>query len=127
MMPTPTVLSQRAQALKPSLTLEIGARAKALRNEGRDICSLSAGEPDFDPPAFIVAAARKALGDGITRYGPAAGDPAVVRRLPVPPQRSTVVKQLRGAANGHTQIDSERPSLLPGKPSYAAKSPNACP
>ena len=74
-MPTPTVLSQRAQALKPSLTLEIGARAKALRNEGRDICSLSAGEPDFDTPAFIVEAARKALGDGITRYGPAAGDP----------------------------------------------------
>ena len=74
-MPTPTVLSQRAEALKPSLTLEIGARAKALRNEGRDICSLSAGEPDFDTPAFIVNAARKALDDGITRYGPAAGDP----------------------------------------------------
>ena len=74
-MPTPTVLSQRAEALKPSLTLEIGARAKALRNEGRDICSLSAGEPDFDTPAFIVEAARKALVDGITRYGPAAGDP----------------------------------------------------
>ena len=75
LMPTPTVLSQRAEALKPSLTLEIGARAKALRNEGRDICSLSAGEPDFDTPEFIVDAARKALGDGITRYGPAAGDP----------------------------------------------------
>ena len=74
-MPTPTVLSQRAEALKPSLTLEIGARAKALRNEGRDICSLSAGEPDFDTPAFIVDAARKALVDGVTRYGPAAGDP----------------------------------------------------
>ena len=74
-MPTPTVLSQRAEALKPSLTLEIGARAKALRNEGRDICSLSAGEPDFGTPAFIVDAARKALDDGITRYGPAAGDP----------------------------------------------------
>ena len=74
-MPTPTVLSQRAEALKPSLTLEIGARAKALRNEGRDICSLSAGEPDFDTPAFIVDAARKALSDGVTRYGPAAGDP----------------------------------------------------
>ena len=74
-MPTPTVLSQRAEALKPSLTLEIGARAKALRNKGRDICSLSAGEPDFDTPAFIVDAARKALVDGVTRYGPAAGDP----------------------------------------------------
>jgi aspartate aminotransferase len=62
-------------ALKPSLTLAIGAQAKALQRAGRDICSLSAGEPDFDTPDFIVEATRQALRDGITRYGPAAGDP----------------------------------------------------
>jgi aspartate aminotransferase len=61
--------------LKPSLTLAIGAQAKALQQAGRDICSLSAGEPDFDTPDFIVEATRQALRDGITRYGPAAGDP----------------------------------------------------
>merc|ERR1711991_39838 len=42
---------------------------------GHDICSLSAGEPDFDTPDFIVEATQKALLDGIARYGPAAGDP----------------------------------------------------
>ena len=58
-----------------TLTLAIGAQAKALQQAGRDICSLSAGEPDFDTPDFIVEATRQALRDGITRYGPAAGDP----------------------------------------------------
>ena len=62
-------------ALKPSLTLAIAAKAKELQQAGRDICSLSAGEPDFDTPAFIVEATRRALMDGVTRYGPAAGDP----------------------------------------------------
>ena len=74
-MPRPLELSARAVALKPSLTLAIGAQAKALQRAGRDICSLSAGEPDFDTPEFIVEATRQALRDGITRYGPAAGDP----------------------------------------------------
>ena len=74
-MPRPPELSARAVGLKPSLTLAIGAQAKALQQAGRDICSLSAGEPDFDTPDFIVEATRKALRDGITRYGPAAGDP----------------------------------------------------
>ncbi len=68
-------LSKRARNLKPSLTLEISAKAKALTKEGKDICSLSAGEPDFDTPEFIIEAALKALKDGYTRYGPAAGDP----------------------------------------------------
>ena len=74
-MHRPTLLSHRAIALQPSLTLAISARAKALQQDGRDICSMSAGEPDFNTPDFIVEAAVKALRDGITRYGPAAGDP----------------------------------------------------
>ena len=76
-MPRPLKLSARAQALQPSLTLAIAARAKALRADGRDICSLSAGEPDFDTPAFIRQAAAEALESGLTRYGPAAGEPAL--------------------------------------------------
>ena len=76
-MPRPLNLSARAQALQPSLTLAIAARAKALKAEGRDICSLSAGEPDFDTPAFIRQAAASALEQGLTRYGPAAGEPAL--------------------------------------------------
>ncbi len=80
-MSSPSVLSHRAVALKPSLTLAISARAQALKEAGRDICSLSAGEPDFDTPEFIVEATVKALRDGITRYGPAAGDPQLRRAI----------------------------------------------
>ena len=68
-------VSIRALSIKPSLTLEISAKAKALKAEGKNICSLSAGEPDFDTPEFIIDATLKALKDGKTRYGPAAGDP----------------------------------------------------
>ena len=71
------MLSARAEALQPSLTLAIAAKAKALKAEGKDICSLSAGEPDFDTPAFIRQAAAAALEAGHTRYGPAAGEPAL--------------------------------------------------
>ena len=70
-----SLISNRATALTPSLTLEISAKAKSLKEQGKDICSMSAGEPDFETPDFIVEAAIKALRDGITRYGPAAGDP----------------------------------------------------
>jgi aspartate aminotransferase len=76
-MPAPLTLSARAQALQPSLTLAITAKARQLRGEGRDICSLSAGEPDFDTPAFIRQAAAEALESGHTRYGPVAGEPAL--------------------------------------------------
>jgi aspartate aminotransferase len=69
------MLSARAQALQPSLTLAIAAKARALKAEGRDVCSLSAGEPDFDTPGFIREAAAEALEQGHTRYGPAAGEP----------------------------------------------------
>ena len=68
-------ISIRALSIKPSLTLEISAKAKALKAEGKNICSLSAGEPDFDTPEFIIDATLRALKDGKTRYGPAAGDP----------------------------------------------------
>tara|TARA_Y100000991_G_scaffold1060_1_gene837 strand:+ start:575 stop:1747 length:1173 start_codon:yes stop_codon:yes gene_type:complete len=73
----PMKLSARAASLQPSLTLAIAARAKQLQAEGQDICSLSAGEPNFDTPAFIRQAAAAALEEGVTRYGPAAGDPAL--------------------------------------------------
>ena len=84
-MSPPPSLSSRAEALQPSLTLAISARAKALQQEGRNICSLSAGEPDFGTPSFIVEASIQALRDGFTRYGPASGDPelklAIARKI----------------------------------------------
>ena len=67
-------LSKRALSLEPSLTLQISAKAKQLASEGRDICNLSAGEPDFDAPKAVLDATSEAIFDGYTKYGPAAGD-----------------------------------------------------
>lgn len=68
-------LAARVGQLTPSLTLSIAAKAKAMQAEGIDVCSFSAGEPDFDTPAHIKAAAKDALDQGKTKYGPAAGEP----------------------------------------------------
>lgn len=68
-------LAARVGQVSPSLTLAIAAKAKAMKAEGIDICSFSAGEPDFDTPAHIKEAAKKALDEGKTKYGPAAGEP----------------------------------------------------
>ncbi len=68
-------LAARVDKVSPSLTLAISAKAKAMKAEGIDVCSFSAGEPDFDTPKHIKAAAQKALEAGKTKYGPAAGEP----------------------------------------------------
>lgn len=68
-------LAARVSKVTPSLTLAIAAKAKAMKAEGIDVCSFSAGEPDFDTPAHIKAAAAQALESGKTKYGPAAGEP----------------------------------------------------
>ena len=68
-------LAARVGDIKPALTLAIAAKAKAMKAEGIDVCSFSAGEPDFDTPAHIKAAAKQGLDEGKTKYGPAAGEP----------------------------------------------------
>jgi len=67
-------LSDRALSIEPSLTLQISAKANQLSSEGVDICNLSAGEPDFDAPKEVIEATSKAIFDGFTKYGPAAGN-----------------------------------------------------
>jgi aspartate aminotransferase len=97
-MSAPLKLSARAEGLQPSLTLAIAAQAKQLRLAGEDICSLSAGEPDFDTPAFIRQAAADALEAGHTRYGPVAGEPAlreaIAAKLSVENRVPTTVDQV---------------------------------
>ena len=61
-------LSDRVQGIKPSPTLAVTARAKELRSQGKDIIGLGAGEPDFDTPAHIKAAAIEAINNGFTKY-----------------------------------------------------------
>ena len=67
-------LSERILSIKPSLTLEISEKAKQLKAKGRDICNLSAGEPDFEAPKEVIKATTEAILKGFTKYGPAAGD-----------------------------------------------------
>lgn len=78
-------LSQTLARVRPSATIAASTRAAELKREGHSIVSLSAGEPDFDTPDFIVAAATKALSEGKTRYAPAGGIPelreAIARKL----------------------------------------------
>jgi aspartate aminotransferase len=61
-------LSARVQGIANSPTLAITAKAKALKEEGREIISLGAGEPDFETPAHVKEAAIKAIEEGFTTY-----------------------------------------------------------
>lgn len=67
------ILSKRAKNLKPSPTLAINAKAKAMQAQGIHVISFGAGEPDFDTPENIKAAAVKAIEEGFTKYTPVGG------------------------------------------------------
>lgn len=67
------MLSERARNIKPSPTLAMDAKAKALKASGVDIVNFGVGEPDFDTPENIKEAAIKAIRDGFTKYTPVGG------------------------------------------------------
>ena len=70
-------LSARVRSIEPSATMAVTARAAELRAQGRDIIGLGQGEPDFDTPVHIKAAARKAIDAGDTKYTGVDGTPAL--------------------------------------------------
>lgn len=70
-------LSKRVQAIQPSPTLAVTARAASLKAEGKDIIGLGAGEPDFDTPRHIKDAGIAAINNGQTKYTPVGGTPAL--------------------------------------------------
>ena len=70
-------LSKRVQAIKPSPTLAVTARAAKLKAEGKDIIGLGAGEPDFDTPQHIKDAAIVAINKGFTKYTAVGGTPSL--------------------------------------------------
>ncbi len=61
-------ISKRAQNISPSATLAVGEKARELRQQGKEIVNLSAGEPDFDTPEDVKRAGIKALDEGLTKY-----------------------------------------------------------
>ena len=68
-------LADRVAQLKPSATLAVSAKAQELKAQGKDILSLSVGEPDFPTPEHICKAAKGAITSGFTRYTPVTGLP----------------------------------------------------
>jgi aspartate aminotransferase len=92
-------LAHRTREVKPSVTLAISAKAKAMEAEGIDVCSFSAGEPDFDTPEHIKAAAAAALAGGKTKYGAASGEPAL---------REAIAHKLRS----DNQLDYQAANIL---------------
>ena len=84
------MLSQRAAKIKPSPTLAIDSRAKAMKAAGMDVINFGVGEPDFDTPENIKEAAIRAMRDGFTKYTAVGG---------IDPLKDAVIEKFR-ADNG---------------------------
>ena len=67
------IIADRALSVSPSLTLEITAKGKKMKEDGIDVVSFGAGEPDFNTPDYINEKAKEALDKGFTKYTPASG------------------------------------------------------
>src|SRR5919108_6241223 len=79
------LLAQSLNRIKPSATIAVTDKARALKAAGRDVIGLGAGEPDFDTPENIREAAKRAIDAGHTRYTAVDGIPelkaAIVRKF----------------------------------------------
>jgi aspartate aminotransferase len=67
-------LSAAIRALKASSTVAFNAKALELKRAGIDVIAMTAGEPDFQPPAHVIAAAHEAIDRGMTKYTAVGGD-----------------------------------------------------
>ncbi len=74
-------LTPRVNNISPSGTLEVTMEAQRLRDLGKDVIALSAGEPDFTTPQHIIDAGKKALDDGFTHYPPVPGFPKLRKAI----------------------------------------------
>jgi aspartate aminotransferase len=91
------MISQRASSINPSLTLGVTATAKKMRQEGKDVVSFGAGEPDFPTPPNIKEAAIRAINEDFTYYTPTAG---------IEPLRKAIADKLRNF--NHISYDPEQ-------------------
>lgn len=80
-MKTTEKISDRVLNMEESATLKMAGLARALRAAGKEVISLSLGEPDFDTPDHIKEAAKKALDDGYTKYTPVPGLPELRKAI----------------------------------------------
>jgi aspartate aminotransferase len=96
-------VAPRMARLGTESAFEVLARAKALERQGREIVHLEIGEPDFDTPAHIKDAAKRALDAGATHYGPSAG---------LPELREAIAKHI--GATRSIDVSAEEVVVTPG-------------
>jgi aspartate aminotransferase len=96
-------LASRMEGIGTETAFEAAARAREFEATGRDVIHLEIGEPDFDTPAFIREAAKRALDAGWTHYGPALGLPELREAIAADASRR------KGFA-----VDPERVVVTPG-------------
>src|SRR6202163_2131808 len=96
-------LAERMDRILIESAFEVLVRARALEATGRSVIHLEIGEPDFPTPPHIVEAAKKALDEGWTKYGPVQG---------LPELRSAIAKSV--SASRGIQVGPEHVSVVPG-------------
>src|SRR6202165_2832203 len=97
------VPAERMDHIGQETAFEVLVRARALEARGRSVIHLEIGEPDFDTPSHIIAAAQQALEEGYTHYGPGAGLPELRQAV------SRYLQKWRGL-----DIDPARVVVTPG-------------
>ncbi|MGE3537243.1 MAG: pyridoxal phosphate-dependent aminotransferase [Candidatus Tectimicrobiota bacterium] len=90
--------ADRMSLLGTETAFEVLVKARALEATGRDVVHLEIGEPDFDTPRHIIEAAKEALDQGFTHYGPSAGLPELREAI------AQDVAQSRGISVNATQV-----------------------
>jgi aspartate aminotransferase len=77
----PSSFARRLDVVQPSVTLAMNQKAADLRAKGHDVYAFGVGEPDFEPPAFVLEAARVAMDKGVSKYTPVSGIPALKQAI----------------------------------------------
>jgi aspartate/methionine/tyrosine aminotransferase len=96
-------LAERMERIGIESAFEVLVRARELERQGRDIIHLEIGEPDFPTPAHIIEAAKRALDEGYTHYGPTQGLPELRESV------AAYVSRTRGI-----RVGPEHVSIVPG-------------
>jgi len=109
-------IAQRVQAIKPSPTLAVTARAAEMRAAGHDIIGLGAGEPDFDTPQHIKDAGIEAINKGFTKYTPVDGivtlKQAIINKFAEDNQFTYGLKQILVSCGGKQSFYNLAQALL---------------
>ena len=98
------MLASRLSAIKPSPTIAVSNMAAEMKAAGKDVIGLGAGEPDFDTPDHVKAAARTAMDEGKTKYTAVDG---------IPQLKAAIVDKFARENNITCSADIVPPSVMP--------------